>query len=130
VLLCSLLRGAGYDAYVVSGYASKDVTLMDDSRLFTNIKNDASPFILGTLADEIYNDAEIDSASAAAKVNQKQAAAPAIKYKLKSTRVLKSAFLQRQEEKKINELKQQEDERLMKIEMEKRKQVLFINMTV
>ena len=28
-LLCSLLLGAGYDAYVVSGYASRAVTLLD-----------------------------------------------------------------------------------------------------
>ena len=28
-LLCSLLIGAGYDAYVVSGYASRGVTLFD-----------------------------------------------------------------------------------------------------
>ena len=28
-LLCSLLLGAGYDAYVVSGYASRGVTLFD-----------------------------------------------------------------------------------------------------
>ncbi|KAI6645898.1 hypothetical protein LOD99_13156 [Oopsacas minuta] len=28
-LLCSLLLGAGYDAYVVSGYATRDITLFD-----------------------------------------------------------------------------------------------------
>ncbi|KAH9491420.1 Dynein regulatory complex subunit 7 [Bulinus truncatus] len=31
-LLCSLLIGAGYDAYVVSGYANKDTCLADESR--------------------------------------------------------------------------------------------------
>lgn len=31
-LLCSLLLGTGYDAYVVSGYASKGVALCDLSR--------------------------------------------------------------------------------------------------
>lgn len=32
VLLCSLLLGAGYDAYVVAGYATREVCNMDQSR--------------------------------------------------------------------------------------------------
>ncbi|KAJ3219909.1 hypothetical protein HDU67_008438 [Dinochytrium kinnereticum] len=32
VLLVSLLRGFGYDAYVVSGYATRDITIMDETR--------------------------------------------------------------------------------------------------
>ncbi|XP_063724465.1 dynein regulatory complex subunit 7-like isoform X2 [Symsagittifera roscoffensis] len=32
VLLCSLLLGSGYDAYVVCGYATKETTLMDQTR--------------------------------------------------------------------------------------------------
>eukprot|EP00048_Salpingoeca_helianthica_P022052 m.16102 g.16102 ORF g.16102 m.16102 type:complete len:829 (-) comp6815_c0_seq1:122-2608(-) len=32
VLLCSLLEGAGYNAYCVQGYASKEVTTMDRAR--------------------------------------------------------------------------------------------------
>ncbi|KAM4722226.1 dynein regulatory complex subunit 7 isoform 2-T2 [Rhinophrynus dorsalis] len=32
VLLCSLLLGAGYDAYCVSGYASRKMCLMDETR--------------------------------------------------------------------------------------------------
>ena len=31
-LLCSLLIGAGYDAYVISGYADKETCLMDETR--------------------------------------------------------------------------------------------------
>jgi len=31
-LLCSLLIGAGYDAYVVSGYANRETCLMDEAR--------------------------------------------------------------------------------------------------
>ena len=31
-LLCSLLLGAGYDAYVVSGYATRETCMMDESR--------------------------------------------------------------------------------------------------
>eukprot|EP00079_Xenopus_tropicalis_P024210 XP_012816760.1 PREDICTED: dynein regulatory complex subunit 7 isoform X1 [Xenopus tropicalis] len=32
VLLCSLLLGAGYDAYCVSGYATREMCLMDEKR--------------------------------------------------------------------------------------------------
>jgi len=32
ILLCSLLIGAGYDAYCISGYANKETTLMNQSR--------------------------------------------------------------------------------------------------
>ena len=31
-LLCSLLLGSGYDAYVVSGYATRETCMMDESR--------------------------------------------------------------------------------------------------
>lgn len=31
-LLCSLLLGAGYDAYVVCGYATREVTQCDETR--------------------------------------------------------------------------------------------------
>nr|XP_008120536.2 PREDICTED: dynein regulatory complex subunit 7 [Anolis carolinensis] len=32
VLLCSLLVGAGYDAYCVNGYATREICMMDESR--------------------------------------------------------------------------------------------------
>ena len=32
VLVCSLLIGAGYDAYCVCGYATRATTLMDETR--------------------------------------------------------------------------------------------------
>ena len=32
-LLCSLLIGAGYDSYVVSGYATREICYMDTTRL-------------------------------------------------------------------------------------------------
>ena len=31
-MLASLLIGVGYDAYVVSGYATKEICLMDETR--------------------------------------------------------------------------------------------------
>lgn len=33
VLLCSLLIGSGYDAYVVCGYATRETTIMDQTRI-------------------------------------------------------------------------------------------------
>lgn len=32
VVLCSLLIGSGYDSYCVCGYATREVTLMDQTR--------------------------------------------------------------------------------------------------
>ena len=32
MVLCSLLIGAGYDAYCVCGYATREITLMDETR--------------------------------------------------------------------------------------------------
>ena len=32
IVLCSLLIGAGYDAYCVCGYATREITLMDQTR--------------------------------------------------------------------------------------------------
>jgi transglutaminase-like putative cysteine protease len=32
-LLCSLLIGAGYDAYIVSGYATREICYLDTTRL-------------------------------------------------------------------------------------------------
>lgn len=32
VVLCSLLEGAGYDAYCVHGYATREVCMLDRSR--------------------------------------------------------------------------------------------------
>ena len=32
MVLCSLLIGAGYDAYCVCGYATREITLMDQTR--------------------------------------------------------------------------------------------------
>lgn len=41
VLLCSLLEGSGYDAYVAYGYASKEICTMDRSRKMLDIPRDS-----------------------------------------------------------------------------------------
>lgn len=38
VLLCSLLRGVGFNAFVVSGYASRRITLMDESDVEVDVQ--------------------------------------------------------------------------------------------
>eukprot|EP00040_Diaphanoeca_grandis_P030622 m.181401 g.181401 ORF g.181401 m.181401 type:complete len:983 (+) comp32062_c0_seq1:170-3118(+) len=49
ILLCSLLQGAGYDAYCVHGYANREVTMLDRSRrevavpTSNDTDNDATP---------------------------------------------------------------------------------------
>lgn len=94
---------------------------MDDSRLYSSIKEDASPFILGALADEVFDNHEDSPENNSSKTND---GSPVMqcKYKLKSIRVLSSSFIQRQEDKKKKELELQEQERLSKLESEKKRQ--------
>jgi hypothetical protein len=108
ILLVSLLRGVGYDAYVVSGYASRDITLMDGSRVDTSIVGLPDP----------YNPASIDDAIAAAAEDEKTAINPANKdkYKIKQIRQLKSQFLVRQEQKKKLQEEKAAKEKIVKEE--------------
>ncbi|XP_026802213.3 dynein regulatory complex subunit 7, partial [Pangasianodon hypophthalmus] len=94
-LLCSLLLGAGYNAYCVSGYAVKDLCLLD-------LSNQECPLLKpqDTVEEKPLEQKE--------EVN---------KYKVKPARELKSTFEQRQEEKNQQEhhallAKQQEAKRL------------------
>ncbi|CAH8509457.1 unnamed protein product [Dicrocoelium dendriticum] len=41
VLLCSMLLGVGYDAYVVSGYATRECCYMDETRLISRFRKPA-----------------------------------------------------------------------------------------
>jgi len=82
-LLCSLLLGAGYDAYCVCGYATKEVTLMDQSR---------SQCPLLKKKDTIQKE------EGKTKEN---------KYDVKPPRDLRSKYLIKMEERKV---KEQEDE--------------------
>ena len=52
-LLCSLLRGSGFNAYVVSGYAPKSVTLCDETLVECPfIGSEEEDFLGLQLADE------------------------------------------------------------------------------
>ena len=52
VLLCALLEGAGYDAYVVHGYASREVCLLDRSRREVPIET-ATPEIPEPVVEQV-----------------------------------------------------------------------------
>ncbi|KAG5891498.1 hypothetical protein JTB14_009832 [Gonioctena quinquepunctata] len=98
--LCSLLIGIGYDAYVVSGYAVKDVT----KRIMIRVK---CPFV---------EEEEDDKSNREEVVEEK--------YKLKPPRDLRSKFLMMMEEKEkekanVEKEKLAEEERLQNLELEK-----------
>ncbi|KAJ1559045.1 hypothetical protein HK405_012218, partial [Cladochytrium tenue] len=90
ILLVSILRGFGYDAYVVSGYATVDITVRDET------KTDADIAELGPgLRSETLFDFEQST------LNDPNALKyPSNKYKLKPPRQLRSQFLLKQEEKR------------------------------
>merc|ERR1711990_127273 len=85
-LLCSLLLGAGYDAYVVSGYASREICNMDQTR-------EACPLLKG---DGEMNKSEEKSFNK--------------KYAVKPPKDLQSKFERRQKQKKIDAEKEKEEE--------------------
>ncbi|KAJ3320817.1 hypothetical protein HDV06_004828 [Boothiomyces sp. JEL0866] len=94
-LLVSLLIGVGYDAYVVSGYATKSVTLLDQSK--ANAKE------LYSLVPEAFRAKKQDENTEEVKNTQK--------YKVKPPKQLKSAFIMKQEA-KLKQLRMQEEQRL------------------
>jgi hypothetical protein len=121
------LRGVGYDAYVVSGYATKDITLMDESKVdidsmemmsaalgfYSDYKRDGKFWMVG---EELERDNDKQSASSTSSVNddasskklssstiRKEELAAALqssKYKVKPARKMMSQFLIRQEQKR------------------------------
>lgn len=98
--LCSLLLGVGYDAYVVSGYAIKDVTL----KIMVRID---SPFPSFEEQQEETKEEKIEG-----------------KYVLKAPRDLRSKFLLMMEQREIDKInagkeKEKEEERLRILEEEK-----------
>nr|KAJ3422211.1 hypothetical protein HK105_000709 [Polyrhizophydium stewartii] len=90
VLLSSLLRGVGYDAYVVSGYASRNITLMDQTRTSTEQPGIRLP------GEDAAKHAQHTITLAQ---NSSDSSAPS-KYRVKPPRQLKSSFLAKQEERR------------------------------
>eukprot|EP00116_Pleurobrachia_bachei_P002476 sb/3462738/ len=93
-LLCSLLLGAGYDAYCVCGYAAREVTLMDQSR---------SECPLLKKGDAVVKEAGKTKES---------------KYDVKPPRDLRSKYLIKMEERKVQE-RLDEEQRIKDIELGK-----------
>jgi len=127
-LLVSLLRGVGYDAYIVSGYATADVTLLDESKVYfepppSYIKHNDLPKPLKIVksnidGEEIYNPISIaDSFKVSNENNENEKES---KYKIKPSKKFESNFLRLQAEKEKYqaqlelEKKQLEEEELRK----------------
>lgn len=90
IVLVSLLSGVGYDAYVVSGYATRDITLVDESRIPTAE--------LGIDPPSTAKDTDIkNGVKMPARIIEPHGSS---KYKMKPNRQLKSVFLAKQAEKK------------------------------
>ncbi|XP_036131653.1 dynein regulatory complex subunit 7 [Molossus molossus] len=87
-LLCSMLIGAGYDAYCINGYGSQDLCLMDLTRELCPL----------TVKPK--------------KTVQEKEVAPPKKYAVKPPRDLTSRFEQEQEMKKQKEIKAEEEKQL------------------
>jgi hypothetical protein len=111
VLLVSLLRGFGYDAYVVSGYANRDITILDE----TKTESDAAGVPSATKENNLENTEFVKNDSNSANSDKITS-----KYKIKPPRQLKSMFLLKQEEKRKALAKEAERK---KLESEKSKAV-------
>ncbi|XP_062403283.1 dynein regulatory complex subunit 7 [Sardina pilchardus] len=99
-LLCSLLLAAGYNAYCVSGYATKDVCLI-------NVSREECPLLITHEKGE-----------------KEEQASTALKYSVKPPRDLSSAFERRQEEVRQKEvqaarLKKQQEADMLQEELER-----------
>lgn len=99
-VLCSLLIGLGYDAYVVFGYAVRDVTM----RIMTRVD---SPYPADEKQEDVRDEGE-DSK----------------KYTVRPPRDLRSKFILMMEQKEIDKTKA-EEERLAEIERQKEEVTTF-----
>lgn len=98
IFLCSLLLGAGYDAYVCSGYARKQVTLMQASALSLDDLEEH----LGSLAPQ-FSLARWTAADSASPTAETTTAQTTTKYQLRPQPKLQSAFLAKQAAKQKQE---------------------------
>ncbi|KAJ3328293.1 hypothetical protein HDU76_010208 [Blyttiomyces sp. JEL0837] len=107
-----LVMGFGYDAYVVSGYASREITVLDETRTDSDTVGIPSPAKPPTANATTVNTSQ----------SEDDKLANTGRYKVKPPRQLRSQFLLKQEEKrKALALKEQE---LKRLEMEKEKAFL------
>ena len=128
ILLTCLLRGAGYDAYVVSGYASKQMATMDNTQSSINVEN-----LLESYSDEKFLMNLNLSRKESTVVDQNVSS----KYKLKTVKKLVSGFLEKQAEKmvnsekdKLNEATAKEDTRRQQKDMEEDEEDEFAGLRI
>ncbi|KAJ3109852.1 hypothetical protein HDU97_000082 [Phlyctochytrium planicorne] len=103
--------GFGYDAYVVSGYATRDITIMDETRTDSDTVGIKSPYANGDTKEKDSKGAPSD----ALKLSNG-------KYKVKPPRQLRSMFLLKQEEKK--KLQEQKEQELYRLELERQRALM------
>ncbi|KAI8921991.1 hypothetical protein DFJ77DRAFT_444875 [Powellomyces hirtus] len=106
ILLVSLLRGVGYDAYVVSGYATRAMTLMDESRVDSKTAGIAPP-TGSTSETQVPSTTTASTVTASDSGSTGASAASPSKYKVKPPRQLQSLFVVKQEEKSKTRAQQQ-----------------------
>ncbi|KAJ3415919.1 hypothetical protein HDV05_003760 [Chytridiales sp. JEL 0842] len=116
VLLVSLLRGFGYDAYVVSGYAIRDITILDE----TKTESDS----IGIVSPTNLKDKKGSDAGESVKPTT---AGGSGKYKVKPPRQLRSTFLMKQEDKKKALLLKEQE--MKKLEADRARAVSFDSIT-
>ncbi|KAG5459062.1 MAG: hypothetical protein BJ554DRAFT_595, partial [Olpidium bornovanus] len=109
VLLVSLLRGVGYDAYVVSGYALREITTMDETHTdlmyeestgAVSTKHPASEPLEKRVGSHPGAAAGEEGVNWDAKKQTEAMEGKAAKYKVKPPRMLRSTFLASQDAKK------------------------------
>ncbi|KNE56166.1 hypothetical protein AMAG_02001 [Allomyces macrogynus ATCC 38327] len=119
VLLCSLLRGVGFEALVVSGYAARQITLMDETHVDTDIQRLMKEWefdVPAPATDPGHDDTAAATAAPTTRPDESTPSAAAEgKYKVKSKQPLNSRFLAVMEAKKEAEAK--------KLEQAKREQM-------
>ena len=83
ILLTSFLKGVGYDAFVVSGYATNTITLLDETKSDAETVGLPPPFSTGKVEEEKKVEGGIGG-----------------KYRVKPGRTLQSNFVVKQEAKR------------------------------
>lgn len=93
-MLVSLLRGVGYDAYVVNGYAVKKITTKDETKI--DIDDNKKKELINEYSDE--NDGIQTTKEGISKDGHE----PQNKYKIKGNKMLESKFLKRSNKQEIS----------------------------
>ncbi|KAJ3378839.1 hypothetical protein HDU84_007250 [Entophlyctis sp. JEL0112] len=123
VLLVSLLRGFGYDAYVVSGYATREITILDETKTDSESVGIPPPPSAAAAADPMVlstpNFGDSITVTAGNTPGTASADSKLSKYKVKPARLLRSQFVISQEEKARTAAAKESEIRRAALEKEK-----------